>query len=100
VPEIDQYTFTYKELAEALVKKAGLHTGMWQLFVRFGLGAGNAGPEADQVVPTAFIPLLGIGLMKAKEDGPPGLIVDAAVVNPAPRKAKSSSSSTAKRRRA
>jgi hypothetical protein len=48
MPEVEQFTFKPKEVAEALVKAAGVHNGRWQLIVSFGLSAANAGPtEAD-----------------------------------------------------
>ena len=100
MPDVDQYSFTHKETAEALVKKAGLHTGKWQLVVTFGWGAANISPEQGLGVPTAFVGVMKLGLGKAKGDTPEDLVVDAAVVNPAPREARTSSSATAKRRRA
>jgi hypothetical protein len=51
--EANQYMFSDREILELLVKKAGLHEGQWQLISTFGLGAMNAGPSEDQVVPAA-----------------------------------------------
>jgi hypothetical protein len=76
--------FKYREVAEALVKQAGLHEGKWQVIMTFGLGAANMGPTEAEVVPGAAVAVTNIGLQKAMEGSPPALVVDAAVVNPAP----------------
>jgi len=81
VAEIDKYSFTYKEVVEALIKKQGLHDGIWMLSVEFGIGAVNAGPTEDQVMPTAVVPVVKLGLAKTDKEG--NLSVDAAKVNPA-----------------
>lgn len=82
--EAERFIFTYKEIVEALIKKQGIHEGIWGLFVQFGIGAGNAlSPEAqgkEDFVPTAFVPILKMGLQKFKEEG--HLSSDAAKVNP------------------
>ena len=89
--EAERFTFSYKEIAEALIKKQGIHKGIWGLYVQFGIGAGHAiSPEAQgegDVVPTAFVPLIKMGLQKFKEEN--NLSVDAAKVNP-PSNTKSS----------
>jgi hypothetical protein len=84
MPEPSQYMFKYKEIAEALVKQAGLHEGKWQVIMTFGLGAANMGPSEAEIVPGAAVAVTGIGLGKAVDGSPEALTVDAAVVNPAP----------------
>jgi hypothetical protein len=83
MPEIDQYTFKHQEVVEALIKKAGLHEGKWQLSVNFGLAGINMGPSESEIVPAAAVGVLSIGLLRAKPESPSALVVDAAVVNPA-----------------
>jgi hypothetical protein len=83
MPEINQYTFKYQEVLEALVKQAGLHEGQWQLFMAFGLAAANMGPSDADLVPGAAIAVTGIGLQKAMPESPKALTIDAALVNPA-----------------
>jgi len=82
--ERERKTFPYRELAEVLVKHAGIHEGHWALFVEFGLGAANmpiAGPDGGFVLkPTAVVPVNMIGVQKFDEPSP--LSVDAAQVNP------------------
>ena len=83
MPEINQYMFKHQEVLEALIKKAGLHEGKWQLVVNFGLAGINMGPTAAEIVPGAAVAITGIGLQRATPDSPVALTADAAVVNPA-----------------
>ena len=83
MPEIRQYEFKFKEVLEALVKQAGIHEGKWQLVINFGLAAANMGPTPSEVVPGAAVAVAGIGLMKAVNDSPEALVIDAGEVNPA-----------------
>jgi hypothetical protein len=79
--EVNQYIFTYKEIVEALIKKQGLHEGVWRIYLEFGIAGANAGPTEDQILPAAIVPINKMGLARVpKEDV---LSVDAARVNPA-----------------
>jgi hypothetical protein len=71
---------SHKKVAEALIKFHGIHDGIWGLFIRFGLGASNMGPNDNEVNPTAIVPVMEIGLQKFDREG--ALSVDAAKVNP------------------
>ncbi len=82
MPEANQYMFKYQEVLEALVKKAGLHEGKWQLIMSFGLAAANMGPNEKEIVPGAAIAVTGIGIQKAEATSPIALTVDAAIANP------------------
>lgn len=82
MPEINNYTFKYSEVLEALIKKADLHEGKWQLVMSFGLAAMNLGPSPAQVVPGAAIAVSTIGLQRAVADSPEALVADASIVNP------------------
>lgn len=77
------YTFSYKEIVEALVKKQGIHEGIWGIYIEFGIGAGNMPlPNDPKVfVPAAILPVQKIGLQKFPTHISP-LTVDAAEVNP------------------
>ena len=52
--EVSQFKFDHKEVVEALIKKQGLHEGIWQLSIEFGFGAAIIGaptpgaPAPDQ----------------------------------------------------
>ena len=84
MPEARQIVFTYKEIAEALVKQQGIHEGLWGIYIEFGTAGANVNtaPGAD-LVPAAIVTLAKMGLQRFDEEAP-GLTVDAAVVNPAP----------------
>lgn len=84
MPEARQINFSYREIAEILVKQQGIHEGLWGIYVEFGIGAANVGntPGGD-LTPTAMVPLARMGIQRYDEEAP-GLTVDAAVVNPAP----------------
>lgn len=79
--EPERYVFSYKEVAEALIKQQDLHEGIWGIYVEFGIGAANAGPSEDQLLPTAIVPIVKMGLQKMPKDNV--LAADAAIVNPA-----------------
>ena len=83
MPEVNQYAFNCPEVVEALIKKAGLHEGKWQLIVNFGFGAANMGPTPAQMAPGAAVVISSLALQKATVESPESLTVDAAVVNPA-----------------
>jgi hypothetical protein len=83
MPEATRLMFKHQEVLEALIKRAGLHEGRWQLIMTFGLAGMNMGPSESEVVPGAAVAITGIGLQRASADSPPALTADAAVVNPA-----------------
>ena len=83
MPDASQYMFKYQEVLEALIKKADLHEGRWQLILSLGLAGANFGPTPAEVVPGAAVAVTGIGLQKATPDSPDALTIDAAKANPA-----------------
>jgi len=88
MPEATNYTFTHKEIAEVLIKKQDIHEGFWAIHIEFGLGAANisSGPEDQNVMPSALVPVKKIGIQKFDQQNP--LTVDAALVNPVKTTAK------------
>ena len=78
--ESTQIVFKHREVVEALLKKQGIHAGIWGLYVKFGIQGANIGPSADQLLPAAVVPILEIGLQRFEEEN--SLAVDAAKVNP------------------
>jgi len=82
MPESTTIMFTHKEVAEALVKVQGIHEGIWGVAIQFGLGATVAGPTQEEVLPSAIVPVMSIGIRKFDKEN--NLTVDAAVVNPKP----------------
>jgi hypothetical protein len=82
--EASQITFSFKEIAELLIKRQRIHEGIWGIYVKFGIGAMNMGPTEDEVRPTAIVPILELGLQKFDKES--NLTVDALKVNPRTRK--------------
>lgn len=80
--EAQNYIFTFKEIAEALVKRQDIHEGLWAIYVEFGIGAGNipTGPNTETLMPAAVIPIVKMGIQRTEQPTP--LTVDAAQVNP------------------
>ncbi len=78
--ESKQIVFTYKEVAEALVKRHGIHDGIWGIYIRFGIQGANVGPSQDEIHPAAIVPVLEIGIQKMEKEN--HISVDASRVNP------------------
>jgi len=78
--EATQITFKHAEIVELMLKKQGIHEGIWGIFIKFGMGASNVGPTEAELMPAAIIPVLEIGLQKFEKES--NLAVDAARVNP------------------
>ena len=79
--EPTQYKFSYKEVAELLVKEQGIHEGIWCVFFKFGINAANTSFNSGEFLPTAMVPVLEMGIQKTEKET--NLSVDAAKVNPA-----------------
>jgi hypothetical protein len=80
--EAIQYMFDHKEVVELLVKKQGLHEGVWMLSLEIGQAAASVpAPDGKSVLPAAISIVQRIGLKK-HEGAPSNLTVDAAAVNP------------------
>lgn len=80
MPEASQIMFSYKEVVEALIKKQGLHEGLWMLSVSFGMQATNIGTNESDFKPACVVAILQVGLQKTEKEN--NLSVDAAKVNP------------------
>ena len=78
--EQTQLVFTYKEVVEALISQQGLSSGIWRLYIKFGIAAANIRPApAADANPAAIVPVLEIGLQKDNEVT--NLSVDAAALS-------------------
>jgi hypothetical protein len=91
MPEVNQIFFQHKEIAELLIKKADIHEGRWMLSVNFGFAAGNFGATPDQAAPGVVATVMAIGIMRAAQDTPDALQVDASIANPQPPRARKKS---------
>lgn len=77
-----------KDVTEIVIKHRGLHEGLYNLAFQFQIAVGAVGPSPETVVPGAMFGVSGVGLEKVPNAGPH--TVDAAIVNPAPRRAAKS----------
>ena len=84
--ETKQISLTFREVAEALVKHQDIHEGLWGIYVEFGIGAGNVGPDLNDIRPAAFVPIVKLGLQTF--ESPSTRAVSAAEVNPTTSKSK------------
>jgi hypothetical protein len=94
--ESTQIVFPYKELVEILLRKQGITSGIWGLYIQFGIAAANVkNPLSAEMNPAAIVPVLQIGIQKFEEEG--NLSVDASKLSAAPkavRKVKRSGTKT------
>ena len=84
MPETKNYTFSYTELAELLVKRMDVHEGFWGVYIEFNFAATNinAGPDPKSLAPAAIAAIKSVGIQRF--DAPNNLTVDATIVNPLP----------------
>ena len=90
--EIKQYAFSYKEIAETLVKSLDIHEGFWGIYMEFGIKGANVGPSDDDLMPTALVPVVKMGLQRFKVEN--SLSVDASKVNPPKKRSRKNTSAT------
>jgi hypothetical protein len=78
-----QYTFSYEEVATALIKQLDINEGLWALNVNFSFSAKSFRKEASNpaMSPGFYGILEHIGLIRVAKSIS-GLTVDAARVNP------------------
>ncbi len=76
--EVERFSFTYKEVVEALIKQQGLKDGEWALSIQFGINAVNVGQDSQSIMPAAIVPVINISIEKAET--PTNLSVDASTV--------------------
>ncbi len=76
MPEIKNIEFSYREVAEALIRFNKIRSGLWGISIKFGIQGANIGqgPSAD-LTPAAIVPILNIGLQRF--DAPNNLTIDA-----------------------
>jgi hypothetical protein len=74
--EPSQYDFSLAEIAALLMQSAGIKEGLWSIGVNFTIAVAAAGPNKDQIRPSAVISVDHLVLAKAPEPGP--LVFDAA----------------------
>lgn len=78
--------YSLVEMTEILIKSQGLHEGLYNLSFQFQLAVGAVGPSPELICPGAMMGISRIGLSKTKEEKANVHTVDAANVNPTPKK--------------
>lgn len=98
--EITRIAFDYQELVTIMIKKEGIHEGIWEFYIRFGLNAANISTEInskdeekdskkkkdERFIPSAILTIPEIGIHRT--DKLNNLSVDASVVNPRSKKGR------------
>ena len=90
MPEVNQYNFTFKEIATLLVKASGIHEGKWQVAFNLGVVVGTFATDANTTLPGALTQINSVGLQRVPPDTPINdlIVVDAAEVNRQTKKSK------------
>jgi len=78
--------FSLVELTEILLKYQGINEGLYNLSLEFQFAFGAVGPSPELICPGAMIGVSRIGLSKTEKEKANMHTVDAAKVNPAPKK--------------
>jgi hypothetical protein len=73
---------TNKEVVTALIKQNNIHSGLWGLYVEFGLSAANVEKNPGDIYPAAIVPVVNIGIQLLETEN--NLSVNAEMVNPEP----------------
>lgn len=69
---------TLREITELLIRHYGLKDGHYEPSFEFTFNAGQAGPSEDAIMPTAFVAISRMGLVRV--DTPTKISVDAGTI--------------------
>lgn len=78
--------FSLVQMTEILIKSQGLHEGFYNLSVQFQISVGAVGPSPESICPGAMMGISRIGLSRTEKEKANIHTVNAAEVNPAPKK--------------
>ncbi len=78
--------FSLIELTEILIKYKNIHEGLYNLSLEFQFAIGSVGPTPELICPGAMIGVSRFGLSKTEKAKTNIHTVDAAKVNPPPKK--------------
>lgn len=85
--EPTQYTFGFEEIAQMMLKAAGIHEGRWVVGLEFNVVVAPVGIKPDEAYPGAVIGAQKLILSAAGDQPtPPNLTFDATKLNPRIRK--------------
>jgi hypothetical protein len=80
--EVSQYTFSWSEVTEALIKKQNIHEGKWMAVIEFAVTGGVVGQEPPDARPGLVAMANSIQLVRAQPTSAAHLVIDASQVNP------------------
>ena len=78
-----QYLFNHKAIVEDMIKRQGLHEGLWMLTIELGLKGTNVQTqtaEGNVLTPAGVLTISRLGITRTNQAN--DLTVDAAKVNP------------------
>lgn len=80
--EPTQFSYSWSEITELLIKAQNIHEGKWMAAVEFTVSVGMMGQTPPNAFPGVLLFANSLQLTKAVDGAPANLIVDAAMVNP------------------
>jgi hypothetical protein len=82
--EATQFSFSWQEVAELLMKASNIHEGKWAVGLEFSVTVGAMGLKPTEASPGAMITAhkLMITAVTEGQPQPPNLVFDAALLNP------------------
>jgi len=78
--------FSLVKITEILIKNQELHEGLYNLSFKLEIAVGSIGPSPELKYPGIMMGISSIGLLKIEKEKTNIHTVDAAIVNPAPKK--------------
>jgi hypothetical protein len=80
--EVSQYTFSWLEVTETLIKKQNIHEGQWMAIIEFAVVGGVVGQGPSDARPGLVATATSIQLVRAQPTSATHLVIDASQVNP------------------
>ncbi len=81
MPQPSQFSFSYREMLELMIKQCGVREGKWMLVFNFGFAAGNFGIGPDEAAPGVLTSIQSVSIAKTEDSNvPQNLIMDASQV--------------------
>lgn len=87
--EINQYTISLREVAEATITRQKITTGKWVVGVNFGVQVGNLGQSSEKDAKPGVAVIIDCFTLTRLPEGQPvpkemeAIVVDAAAIKPA-----------------
>ena len=86
----NQYLFSHKSIVEQLIRREGIHDGLWMLTIELGLTGTNVNAQTaggkSSLSPAGIVSVGRIGISRTDHES--DLTVDASKANPRPKSEK------------